>query len=286
MQRLPVPKFDPWETTLAATSKFVGHALQARVVAAKPFLQKLYDDYANASKKAEWYNLSSCLHGKKEQVIVSDLQKAELTCLYSTGMVNGTPAARDLYDQIKVAAGGKCPYCGGIGDVDPLDHYLPKSRYPQFAVLPTNLVPCCDRCNKLSGSGAVRRREEQTLHPYFDANNFFFDPWVSVVFDEPDIFRYRYVFDPPIGWSNVDKARAKKHFIDFKLAARYGATASQEVSYLISDFTPLMRRISDKCSVRSQLESKSRSLSYPLNGWVRPLYRALSQADWFLSAFG
>ena len=55
-----------------------------------------------------------------------------------------------------------CPYCGdasvfvtqhvGVGDNNVvakpfLDHYLPKSKYPYFAVNFYNLFPCCWRCN-------------------------------------------------------------------------------------------------------------------------------------------
>lgn len=63
-----------------------------------------------------------------------------------------------------------CPACGSPTPPETLDHYLPKGRYPQFAITPVNLTPMCDPCQ--------RRKKEKTgnavsprffIHPYFDA---------------------------------------------------------------------------------------------------------------------
>lgn len=51
----------------------------------------------------------------------------------------------------------RCPICGrilerssktGVGNAD-LDHFLPKSIYPQFALYPENLIPICKDCNQI-----------------------------------------------------------------------------------------------------------------------------------------
>lgn len=41
-----------------------------------------------------------------------------------------------------------CPYCTIAIEVNELDHYIPKSQFPEFSVNPLNLVPCCSTCNK------------------------------------------------------------------------------------------------------------------------------------------
>ena len=33
-------------------------------------------------------------------------------------------------------------------EVDTLDHYLPKSKYPSLSINPLNLIPICNKCNK------------------------------------------------------------------------------------------------------------------------------------------
>lgn len=44
----------------------------------------------------------------------------------------------------------KCHYCG-INMVDTFDHYLPKSLFPEYSVMPINLFPCCAQCNRKKG---------------------------------------------------------------------------------------------------------------------------------------
>lgn len=61
-----------------------------------------------------------------------------------------------------------CPMCG-ITLHSTFDHYLPAVKFPEFAVHPLNLVPCCSKCNStkdddwLSATGA-----RQYLHAYSD----------------------------------------------------------------------------------------------------------------------
>ncbi|HEL1004604.1 TPA: hypothetical protein TVB72_001370 [Streptococcus equi subsp. zooepidemicus] len=56
----------------------------------------------------------------------------------------------------------KCSYCER-GDVSELDHLLPQSQFPVFAVTPLNLIPSCHECNhnKLDDMAIV-------INPYFE----------------------------------------------------------------------------------------------------------------------
>lgn len=67
-----------------------------------------------------------------------------------------------------------CPYCNRsftttlvkgkrsrIKTRPELDHYLPKNRYPYFALSIMNLVPSCGTCNRLKSN-----RDERILYPY------------------------------------------------------------------------------------------------------------------------
>lgn len=80
----------------------------------------------------------------------------------------GSTIRRDrLYADVKSLAFW-CAYCTAY-TVSTLDHYLPKDPYPEFCVLPINLIPCC------SGSGCNKSRDfkdqagaRALVHPYFD----------------------------------------------------------------------------------------------------------------------
>lgn len=61
-----------------------------------------------------------------------------------------------------------CPMCGSP-TTGGLDHYLPRSVYPEFSIMAANLVPACTHCN--SGvKGNVYRgiSPDRFIHPYFD----------------------------------------------------------------------------------------------------------------------
>ncbi|NJL19526.1 MAG: HNH endonuclease [Bdellovibrionaceae bacterium] len=70
---------------------------------------------------------------------------------------------------------GVCPYCDGSRELPELDHYYPKSVFPQLAVSPWNLVPVCQHCNHQhhgKGSHPMLSEGESNpskdwLHPYF-----------------------------------------------------------------------------------------------------------------------
>ena len=62
-----------------------------------------------------------------------------------------------------------CPSCGENGNPGTLDHYLPKTVYPEFAILPLNLVPMCDTCQGAKKAKTITEQNlRMFLHPYFD----------------------------------------------------------------------------------------------------------------------
>lgn len=65
-----------------------------------------------------------------------------------------------------------CPVCGELGRPRTLDHCLPKTTYPEFAINLLNLVPACDWCQgeKLADYKNVAGTRS-FLHPYYDEVN-------------------------------------------------------------------------------------------------------------------
>ena len=76
-------------------------------------------------------------------VTIKDMEK-----LYTGTFSRKNSPVRYIYDEIKLAPRNSiCPLCAQRV-VSTLDHYLPKSRHPAFAVTPLNLIPSCTDCNK------------------------------------------------------------------------------------------------------------------------------------------
>jgi hypothetical protein len=63
-----------------------------------------------------------------------------------------------------------CPVCGSP-TTGGLDHYLPRTDYPEFSIMRANLVPACTHCNSGSKSSTVKGATSPArfIHPYFDS---------------------------------------------------------------------------------------------------------------------
>ncbi|MEE4098637.1 hypothetical protein [Pseudomonas viridiflava] len=64
---------------------------------------------------------------------------------------------------------GSCPMCGNSA-LGTVEHYLPKTPFPEFSVFSLNLVPSCSSCNQKRGSKHASGVAHQLLHPIFDAD--------------------------------------------------------------------------------------------------------------------
>ena len=60
-----------------------------------------------------------------------------------------------------------CPMCGGYNPAQ-VDHFIPKSTYPEFSLFTHNLVPACD-CNQKKLKKYKNAAGARILHPYYDA---------------------------------------------------------------------------------------------------------------------
>ncbi|ANQ20204.1 hypothetical protein BA893_00360 [Vibrio natriegens] len=62
-----------------------------------------------------------------------------------------------------------CPSCGEDGAPGTLDHYLPKTEFPELAVCVANLTPMCSKCQgKKSSEYQTPDGQKAYLHPYYD----------------------------------------------------------------------------------------------------------------------
>jgi hypothetical protein len=61
-----------------------------------------------------------------------------------------------------------CPYCG-IGECSTLDHYAPKTVWPEFSVYSKNLIYVCFSCNRIKSSLFASDKERIFVNPFFDS---------------------------------------------------------------------------------------------------------------------
>ncbi|MBI6378983.1 HNH endonuclease [Proteus mirabilis] len=213
--------------------------LLQKVISHRGLLCDEASDYIAVALTEELYAISSTINqqGLDDPIVIGTLRKSELIKLYNTYFVKSGKPGREIYDVLIAAANEKCPFCGGIGRPRNLDHYLPKAHYPQFSILPVNLVPSCRDCN-MDGKGEsfAISKSEQVIQPYLDNDRYFNEQWIFARYitntdNEPGVIEY--FVHAPEHWSNSQKQRVINHFNDFSLGLRFSKEASVRlVTYL------------------------------------------------------
>ncbi len=282
MKKLDEPSDDMERSFNACTDSINNPQLKERFEKCLRDILYMEGDYKELGAMAALFKLvpidTSVLNNP---IVMEGVDKDDFCKLYSYNMVQKKPG-RYIYDRIMIAANESCPYCGGIGVPANLDHYLPKKHYPQYSVLPVNLIPSCMDCNMGAKGGAYAiNASDQVLHPYLDDNRFFYDRWVyaRVLHETPCSLEY-YV-SPPSGWNEIHKERVKKHFKEFNLAKRYRIEAAKELSILIDQRKGYMRDFSSY-DFRQYLDSIAQSSLF-INHWKKVMYKTLVDDAWFYS---
>lgn len=276
MRRLPRPELDFSEVYLACVNG------SSNAVQTQMYTDALAEVCANANLYSEQGMQHSLFifvaseWGHDEQISFGQLTKGGLNTLYSEGMVR-SPQGRTYYDQLLATAPlGKCSYCQ-FGHAETLDHFLPKARYPSFAVVPDNLVPACMRCNKGKGSSIVTQ-ENESSHPYFEDVRIENDVWLSAEVNQTHPVTSTFSVVCPQNWPDSLVRRVSNYFNDFDLAKRYSVEAASElvsISAYLSDLPSDVLRMEHLGRVAVQEKRLSP------NSWKSALYSALASSVWY-----
>lgn len=277
MKRLKKPNLDPTVVYQACMDGVSDPGLLARFDVSKTAFDALalqYDTYAAAN---QLYKFVPSDHAKPQQLVFAGLAKCELMDLYSMHMV-GDSAGRAYYDElITLPPNGKCPYCW-FGQVSTLDHFLAKSRYPAFAVLPANLVPSCTDCNKGKGS-SVLVEAEQIPHPYFAEAAIETDAWLFAEIVATSPATAGFSVRVPNTWPPDLGLRVRNYFEDLELAKRFAIEAASEIVSVGDMFkelpSPEMRKAIVAAAAKTERQHRT-------NSWRAALYEALAASAWFV----
>ena len=168
-----------------------------------------------------------------------------------------------------------------MGHASTLDHYLPKTKYPQLSVVPINLVPSCKDCNTGKSTAVYFTAEEQSLHPYYDHHSFVNEQWLyaEVIHTKPASIRF-YV-QAPAHWDDISKARVQSHFRGFKLGSRYSIEASNQIACL-REILSRHRELLGEEGVRQHLMIEAQAnYQQHSNSWQTAMFQALADSDWY-----
>jgi 5-methylcytosine-specific restriction endonuclease McrA len=280
MRALVTPNYDPkivYQECINSIQKDCN--LRARLNEVTDNIIDAATDYEQKAKAQLLYSIpqNNC---ENNEIALGEVTKKELKDVYSLHMVVREKPARVIYNSLLSQSPlGKCPFCG-FGHASTLDHYLPKSKYPQFSVLPFNLVPCCKDCNTGKSTAIATTAEGQSLHPYFDHQNFIDDQWLYAEVIQTTPAFIRFFVKAPDHWDDISKARVKAHFRNFNLNLRYSVEASSELVSLRDVLVSYCQLGSEWVRKHLGIEAKS-STSQHSNSWKTAMYQALVASDWY-----
>lgn len=282
MNRISLPTLTPLQSYNSCVGSIIDELLRSRMLMVSNTIETYATLYIHQASLGNTCSIAPLVHVRGEDpLVIGDVRKSELVNLYDYYMVQRQPG-RLTYDQILVAANEKCPFCGGIGRPKSLDHYLPKANYPQFSVLPQNLVPACRDCNTGKSNDLAQEPGQQPIHPYFDADCFFMDQWVFGRVIETFPPSIEFYTRRPENWSDIDFQRASNHFSDFDLSIRYSIQAAEELGVIVDQRKGYLAA-SPPGDFSTFLRSISNSPSLFANHWKKVMYQTLANSQWFCS---
>ncbi|WP_417436817.1 HNH endonuclease [Idiomarina abyssalis] len=130
-----------------------------------------------------------------------------------------------------------CPFCGMPLRPLTLDHFIPKSKWPEYSILPNNLVPQCRGCAPIKGE------------KYFDSGNnqcFFISPIhsdllekvrlkINVVFlADTKKYEFDIIFGVDSSIDQADEIRLISHIKNLKIKSRIFMYCKETIMGLIS----------------------------------------------------
>ena len=167
--------------------------------------------------------------------------------------------------------------------VKTLDHYLPKSKFPLYAVTPYNLIPACSDCNKDKFNDVSICREKETIHPYYD--DFTDEVWIKAKMIEEDPITFEFYVKKPKNWDDLKYKRACYHFEKFGLNKLYKPYACE----MFTGCLPRLRRLlkkSGRAAVEEHIkECIDEAREVRLNTWQAAVYESILECEWFWNEY-
>ena len=253
------------------------NSTKSRVVSSKNEIVSKSKEYDELAQKGQLGRL------KEHENIKGGATKRDMQKLYDQKFARKEQGGRKYYDAIKLLAPyGRCPLCGQR-EVKTLDHYLPKSKFPLYAVTPYNLIPACSDCNKDKFNDISICREKETIHPYYD--DFTDEVWIKAKMIEEDPITFEFYVKKPKNWDDLKYKRACYHFEKFGLNKLYKPYACE----MFTGCLPRLRRLlkkSGRIAVEEHIkECIDEAREVRLNTWQAAVYESILECEWFWNEY-
>lgn len=171
-----------------------------------------------------------------------------------------------------------CPMCGTTLP-GTFDHYMPAVKFPEFAVHPLNLVPCCGTCNSTKDADWLTAAgTRQYLHTYSDQIPDV--QFVSVALHENPALQgvgATFSMQRPNGVAFPMWSLIESHFTRLKLIARYDERGNDEIAEILSDCRIHIDEGGSDARAFLRGRANDRKDVYGRNHWIVVLMTAMAE---------
>ncbi|OZD11052.1 HNH endonuclease [Rhodococcus sp. 06-156-3C] len=192
-------------------------------------------------------------------------------------MDSGRPLDGIRMDVIQSAFLALCWMCEAATAIT-VDHFLPKSRFPEFSILYFNLLPVCSECNN-NKRDRIFSPKIRFGHPYVTQDLVEELPWLDCVVgiqDSEVTIKFR-ILKSADYFDELQDA-----FTALKLERRYQALAIQEVYNIVDEVNNLgVPAIVARGAIDLSRRAVVLEMRYGHDYWKVPLLKALDRCDDF-----
>lgn len=275
MLKLPIQEINPLTVFQKCLEDFDNQNIKNMLESLEDDIDTYTTEYINKASNETIYEI------EQRHIFNGDNLKDSLKRLYEDYMVKNSSKGRIYYDQIK-SNYFTCSVCNHQVP-STLDHFLPKSKFPIYAVNPKNLVPCCNDCNTAKSTFSASNYGEQLIHPYFDLDVFFNKQWLKAEILEMEPIGVVFTTLTLEEWDDDSSYlnRISNHFIKYKLNKMYTPQAISEINSMKMILKNKFREegtLSVEMYLRDIANSKK---EFHPNSWQAATYKALSESEWF-----
>lgn len=236
----------------------------------KSLLHKIYSRYFIYDYFARCHQLQHL-----PPIIEDQTEKNFLISLYNNHMANKKKIeAYQYYERLlHCTKNNLCPLCQ-LDTVCELDHFLPKSKYPEFSIYHKNLIPSCHICNNLKKNNV----DIKFVHAYYDdINNFELLRARIKIIDKKVVWDF-YVENRDYGYLNS----YKEMFEFLKLADKYNMRATDILTGFIIDLQSIMPTIDVIArDILAEMLTKridSYIVEFGVNYWITVVYKTIFES--------
>ncbi|EMJ2903632.1 HNH endonuclease [Yersinia enterocolitica] len=129
-----------------------------------------------------------------------------------------------------------CPYCGNPVMPSTLDHFMPKDKWPEYAIYPDNLVPQCLDCAPIKGQSYYSHPKGscEFVHPiYSDLLSRIGFNIHSIINNGEFTFRVTYKYDSSLTKNELE--RLKNHLISLNVNNRINDFCKRNIKKIINE---------------------------------------------------